>query len=179
MTTPPDNLILLGTIGAAHGIKGQVRIATYTQDPQAIGSYGPLTTDREGLVVILQKVRLHKNVAVAHIKGIADRTAAEQLNGVNLYVERAKLPEPEDEDDFYHADLLGMEARLDTGVVLGKVTALPNFGAGDLIEVTDPQSGDTYLYPFTKAVVPSVNLAERFLTIVVPLDAPEGEEEPD
>ena len=179
MTTLSSNLILLGTIGAAHGIKGQVRIATHTQDPEAIASYGPLATDRDGLVVTLSKVRLHKNVVVAHIKGISDRTAAEQLNGVNLYVERSKLPDPEDEDDFYHADLLGLEARLDSGVVIGTVSALPNFGAGDLIEVRNAQSGDTYLYPFTKAVVPTIRIAEGYLVIVAPLEAPEGEEEPD
>jgi 16S rRNA processing protein RimM len=173
------NRILLGQIGAAHGIKGHVRIAAHTQDPLAIGSYGPLETDRPGLTVTLSKLRLHKNVVVAQIKGIADRTAAENLNGVNLFIDRDKLPPPEDEDDFYHADLIGLEARLDTGVTIGQVSALPNFGAGDLIEIRDPQSGDTYLYPFTKAVVPSVNLAEGYLTIVVPLDAEEGEEEPD
>lgn len=171
--------IFVGQIGAAHGIKGAVRIATHTQDPMAIGSYGPLQTDRPGLVVTLSKLRQHKNVVVAHINGINDRTAAENLNGVSLFIDRDKLPAIEDEDDFYHADLLGLEARLDSGVVLGTVSALPNFGAGDLIEVRDPQSGDTYLYPFTKAVVPSVNLAEGYLTIVVPLDAEEGEEEPD
>jgi 16S rRNA processing protein RimM len=173
------NRILLGQIGAAHGIKGQVRIATHTQDPQAIGSYGPLETDRPGLTITLTKVRLQKNVVIAHIKGISDRTAAEQLNGVNLYIDRERLPEPDDEDDFYHADLIGLDARLDSGVTIGKVSAVPNFGAGDLIEVKDPQSGDTYLYPFTRAVVPVVDLAGGFLTIVVPLDAPEGEEEPD
>ncbi|KRA47892.1 ribosome maturation factor RimM [Devosia sp. Root635] len=173
------NQIFLGQIGAAHGIKGQVRIATHTQDPEAIGSYGPLDTDRPGLTVTLTKVRLQKNVVIAHIKGISDRTAAEQLNGVSLFVDRSRLPEPEDEDDFYHADLIGLDARLDSGVVIGKVSAMPNFGAGDLIEVRDPQSGDTYLYPFTKAVVPAIDIAGGFLTVVVPLDAPEGEEEPD
>jgi len=173
------NQIFLGQIGAAHGIKGQVRIATHTQDPEAIGSYGPLDTDRPGLTITLTKVRLQKNVIVAHIKGISDRTAAEQLNGVSLFIDRSKLPDTEDEDDFYHADLLGLDARLDSGVVIGKVSAVLNFGAGDLIEVRDPQSGDTYLYPFTKAVVPVINIAEGYLTIVVPLDAPEGEEEPD
>lgn len=171
--------IFLGQIGAAHGIKGQVRIATHTQDPEAIGDYGPLETDRPGLNITLTKVRLQKNVVIAHIKGISDRTAAEQLNGVSLFIDRDKLPAPEDEDDFYHADLIGLDARLDSGVTIGKVSAVPNFGAGDLIEVRDPQSGDTYLYPFTKAVVPSVNLAEGYVTIVVPLDAEEGEEEPD
>lgn len=174
-----SNRIFLGQIGAAHGIKGQVRIATHTQPPEAIGSYGPLDTDRPGLTVTLTKVRLQKNVVIAHIKGISDRTAAEQLNGVSLFIDRDRLPAPEDEDDFYHADLIGLDARLDTGVTIGKVSAVPNFGAGDLIEVHDPQSGDTFLYPFTKAVVPVVNIADGYLTIVVPLDAPEGEEEPD
>ena len=173
------NQIFLGQIGAAHGIKGQVRIATHTQDPEAIGRYGPLDTDRPGLTITLTKVRLQKNVIVAHIKGISDRTAAEQLNGVSLFIDRSKLPDTEDEDDFYHADLIGLDARLDSGVVIGKVSAVLNFGAGDLIEVRDPQSGDTYLYPFTKAVVPVIDIAEGYLTIVVPLDAPEGEEEPD
>ena len=173
------NRILLGQIGAAHGIKGHVRIAAHTQDPLAIGSYGPLETDRPGLTVTLSKLRLHKNVVVAQIKGISDRTAAENLNGVSLFIDRDKLPPTEGEDDFYHADLIGLEARIDSGVVIGVVSAMPNFGAGDLIEVRDPKSGDTFLYPFTKAVVPSVNLAEGYLTIVVPLDAPEGEEEPD
>ena len=172
------NTILLGQIGAAHGIKGEVRIATHTQDPLAIGTYGPLDTDRPGLTITITKLRLQKNVVVAHIKGISDRTAAEKLNGVNLYLDRSKLPEPEDEDDFYHADLLGLEARLESGVVLGQVSAIPNFGAGDLIEIRDPQSGDTYLYPFTKAVVPTIRINEGYLTIVVPLDVDEGEEEP-
>ncbi|HEY8576524.1 MAG TPA: ribosome maturation factor RimM [Devosia sp.] len=174
-----NNKILVGQIGAAHGIKGHVRISAHTQDPLAIGSYGPLDTDRPGLTVTLSKLRMHKTVVVAQVKGINDRTAAEALNGVNLFIDRDKLPEPEDEDDFYHADLIGLEARLDTGVVIGKVSALPNFGAGDLLEVRDPQSGDTFLYPFTKAVVPEIDIAGGYLTIVVPLDAEEGEEEPD
>ncbi|QDZ12158.1 ribosome maturation factor RimM [Devosia ginsengisoli] len=177
--TTKTNQIFLGQIGAAHGIKGQVRIATHTQDPEAIGSYGPLDTDRPGLTVTLTKVRLQKNVVIAHIKGISDRNAAEALNGVSLFIDRDRLPDPDDEDDFYHADLIGLDVRLDNGVSIGKVSALPNFGAGDLIEVRDIKSGDTYLYPFTKAVVPHVNIAEGYLTIIVPLDAPEGEEEPD
>lgn len=178
MTSKP-NQIFLGQIGAAHGIKGQVRIATHTQHPEAIGTYGPLDTDRPGLTIELTKVRLHKNVVVAHVKGIADRNQAETLNGVSLFVDRQRLPDIEDEDDFYHADLIGLEARLENGVVIGKVSAIPNFGAGDLLEVRDPNSGDTFLYPFTKAVVPDIRVADGYLTIVVPLDADEGEEEPD
>ena len=178
MTTQNSNRILLGQIGAAHGIKGAVRIAAHTQDPLAIGAYGPLQTDRPGLTITIEKLRLHKNVVVAHIKGIADRDAAEKLNGVSLFVDWERLPEPEDEDDFYHADLLGLEARLQTGQIIGKVSALPNFGAGDLIEIRDPQSGDTFLYPFTKAVVPLVRLAEGYIVIEIPIEVDEGEEEP-
>ena len=174
-----SNRILLGQIGAAHGIKGEVRIAAHTADPMAIGSYGPLHTDRPGLTITINKLRVQKTVVVAQLKGIADRDAAELLNGVSLFVDREKLPEPDDEDDFYHADLLGLDARLESGVSIGTVSALPNFGAGDLIEIRDGQSGDTYLFPFTKAVVPHVHVAEGYLTIVVPLDAEEGEEEPD
>jgi 16S rRNA processing protein RimM len=177
--TSPDKQILLGKIGAAHGIKGEVRIATYTATPEAIAGYGALQTDRPGLTVTIETARAQNNVVVARLKGVSDRNAAEALNGVSLFIDRARLPEHEDEDDFYHADLLGLEARLESGTVLGTVVALPNFGAGDLIEIRDPVSGDTFLYPFTKAVVPDVRLGEGYLTIVVPLDAPEGEEEPD
>ncbi|MGV8853461.1 MAG: ribosome maturation factor RimM [Devosia sp.] len=179
MTTHNTNRILLGQIGAANGIKGAVRIATHTQDPMAIGSYGPLDTDRPGLTIVIEQLRLQKNVVVAHIKGVSDRNAAEALNGVSLFVDRNRLPDPDDEEDFYHADLIGLEARLGTGQIIGQVSALPNFGAGDLIEIRDPKSGDTYLYPFSKAVVPTIRIAEGYLIIEVPLDAPEGEEEPD
>ena len=173
------NPIQMAVIGAAHGIKGEVRIAAHTADPMAIGSYGPLHTDRPGLTITISKLRVQKTVVVAQLKGIADRNAAEQLNGVSLFVDRSKLPEPDDEDDFYHADLLGLDARLESGVSIGTVSALPNFGAGDLIEIRDGQSGDTFLFPFTKAVVPHIHVADGYLTIVVPLDAEEGEEEPD
>ena len=175
----PDKKILMGKIGAAHGIKGEVRITAYTGDPEAIAGYGPLETDRPGLIVTIETARLNKTVLVARLEGIRDRNAAEVLNGVSLYVDRDRLPEPEDEDDFYHADLIGLDARLDSGVTIGEVSALLNYGAGDLIEVRDPRSGDTFLYPFTKAVVPTIRVADGFLVIAPPLEADPGEEEPD
>lgn len=175
----PDKKILMGKIGAAHGIKGEVRITPYTGDPEAIAGYGPLETDRPGLTITIETARLNKTVLVARLKGVHDRSAAEMLNGVSLYVDRDRLPDPEDEDDFYHADLIGLDARLDSGVTIGEVSALLNYGAGDLIEVRDPRSGDTFLYPFTKAVVPTIRVADGFLIIAPPLDADPGEEEPD
>lgn len=178
--TEKTNLILLGTIGAAHGIKGEVRIASHTQDPEAIATYGPLATDRPGLTIVIETARLNKNVLVARLKGIRDRNQAEALNGVSLFVARDSLPETGDEDDFYHADLIGLDARLaETGASIGAVIALPNYGAGDLIEVRDLRSGDTFLFPFTKAVVPEIRVHEGYLTIAPPLDAEPGEEEPD
>jgi 16S rRNA processing protein RimM len=171
--------ILMGRIGAAHGIKGEVRIQSFTDEPLALATYGPLSTNKPGLTLEIEHARATTNMLVARLKGVADRTAAEKLNGVELYVDRDMLPPPDDDDDFYHADLIGLEARLADGTVLGKVTAIPNFGASDLLEVRDGQSGDTYLYPFTRAVVPEVHIGEGFVVIEVPTEAEPGEEEPD
>src|SRR5690606_14988548 len=105
----------MGRIGAAHGIKGEVRIQSFTEDPLAIMDYGPLATNRPGLTIEILDARTTTNVLVARIKGVADRNAAEKLNGVELYIDRNLLPEIEDEDDFYHADLIGLDARLADG----------------------------------------------------------------
>ncbi len=169
----------MGRIGAAHGIKGEVRITSFTEEPLALMDYGPLATNRPGLVIEIERARATTNVLVARLKGVTDRNAAEKLNGVELYVERDKLPPTADEDDFYHADLIGLEARLVDGSVLGTVTAIPNYGASDLLEVRDGRTGDTFLYPFTKQVVPGVHVAQGYLVIEVPLDSDPGEEEPD
>ena len=171
--------LLMGRIGAAHGIKGEVRITSFTEEPLALVDYGPLATDKPGLVIEIENARATTNVLVARLKGVTDRTAAEKLNGVELYVDRDKLPPPSDDDDFYHADLIGLEARLTDGTVLGTVTAIPNYGASDLIEVRDGRTGDTFLFPFTKAVVPEVKLADGYIVIDAPVDADPGEEEPD
>lgn len=179
MAQAGDNKLLMGRIGAAHGIKGEVRIQSFTEDPLALASYGPLSTNRPGLTIRILAARTTTNVLVARLEGVNDRNAAEKLNGVELYVDRALLPDPDDDDDFYHADLIGLKARLADGSEIGEVTAVPNFGAGDLLEIRDPRSGDTYLYPFSKAVVPEVRVAEGYLLIDPPIEAEPGEEEPD
>lgn len=171
--------LLMGRIGSAHGIKGEVRIQSYTEDPLALAGYGPLATNKPGLIITILSARTNTNVLVAKLAGVNDRTAAEKLNGVELYVDRELLPPPRDEDDFYHADLIGLEARLTDGTVLGEVIAMPNFGAGDLIEIRDPRSGDTYLYPFTRKVVPEVHVKDGYLVIEAPLETEIGDEEPD
>ena len=174
-----DKLILVGRIGAAHGIRGEVRIQSFTEDPMALAAYGPLSTNRPGLTVTVLAARTNTNVLVARLAGVSDRTTAERLNGVELYVARSVLPPPDDEDDFYHTDLIGLRARLPDGTEIGEVLAVPNFGAGDLIEVRDRGTGDTFLYPFSRAVVPEIRIAEGYLTIVPPIEAEPGEEEPD
>ena len=174
-----DSKLLVGRIGAAHGIKGEVRVQSFTEDPLALVSYGPLSTNRPGLTIRILAARTTTNVLVARIEGVTDRNAAEKLNGVELFIDRALLPEPEDEDDFYHADLLGLRAQLADGTSLGTVSAIPNFGAGDLIEVRDERTGGTYLYPFTKAVVPDIRIDDGYLVIDPPIEADPGEEEPD
>src|SRR4029079_9407804 len=117
--------------------RGEVRILSFTEEPLALKGYSPFTTDKPGLTIEIEAARATTNVLVARLKGVADRTAAEKLNGVELYVDRDRLPPPEADDDFYHADLIGLEARLSDGTVLGQVTAIPNFGASDLLEVRD------------------------------------------
>lgn len=179
MAQAGDNKLLMGRIGAAHGIRGEVRIQSFTEDPLALTTYGPLATDKPGLTIRILSARTTTNVLVARLEGVNDRNAAERLNGVELYVDRAMLPDTDDEDDFYHADLIGLKARLADGSEIGEVLAVPNFGAGDLIEIRDPRSGDTYLYPFSKAVVPEVRIAEGYLLIDPPIEAEPGEEEPD
>ncbi len=179
MAQAGDNKLLMGRIGAAHGIKGEVRIQSFTEDPLALASYGPLSTNKPGLTIKILAARTTTNVLVARLEGVNDRNAAEKLNGVELYVDRALLPDTDDDDDFYHADLIGLKARLADGSEIGEVTAVPNFGAGDLLEIRDPRSGDTYLYPFSKAVVPEVRVADGYLLIDPPIEAEPGEEEPD
>ena len=179
MADTSSKKLLMGRIGAAHGIKGEVRITSFTEDPLALVDYGPLTTDKPGLVIEIETARATTNVLVARLKGVTDRNAAEKLNGVELFVDRDKLPPPADDDDFYHADLIGLKARLADGSEIGEVMAVPNFGAGDLLEIRDPRSGDTYLYPFSKAVVPEVRIKDGYLLIDPPIEAEPGEEEPD
>jgi len=173
------NLLLMGRIGAAHGIKGEVRLQSFTEDPLALAGYGPLRTNRDGLTIVIEAARGTTNVLVARLKGVADRNAAEKLNGVELYVDRALLPATEDEDDFYHVDLIGLTARLVDGTVIGTVTAVPNFGAGDILEVRAANGQETFLFPFTHAAVPEIRLADGYLVIDPPTEADPGEEEPD
>ena len=164
----PNRLILLGRIGAAHGIKGDVSIKTFTGEPDAIGSYGPLTDKAGTKAFKVRVVRVTPKGVVARIHGVDDRNGAEALNGTDLYVERTRLPKAKD-SEYYHADLLGLKAVNREGVEIGIVVAVENFGAGDLLEIQLAGGSTTEFVPFTNACVPDVDLATGRATIIMPV----------
>jgi 16S rRNA processing protein RimM len=155
--------ILLGRIAGAHGIRGEVLIRTFTGRPEDIGAYGPLD-DGAGHTVTVETVRTTSKGVVARIEGISDRNAAEALKGAALYVERERLPPP-DEGEFYHADLIGLAAVDPEGRRLGEIVGVHNYGAGDLLELRLSGSGKTELIAFTEAFVPEVDLTARRVVV--------------
>lgn len=161
-----DRKVCIGVIAGPHGVNGLVRLKSFTADPEAVAAYGPVM-DAAGL----RRFRIAlagaaRDMLLARIDGVADRAAAEALKGVELYVERSRLPAPEP-DEFYHADLIGLPARRADGGEMGTVTALYDYGAGDMIEIRTAE-GRIELLPFTKAVVPDVDLARGFVVIDPP-----------
>jgi len=158
--------ICVARIGAAHGVRGAVKLWTFTEDPFAVKDYGPLMTKDGARQFEVTHVREAKDHLVATLKGIATRDDAERLNGVELYIARENLPET-DEDEYYHADLIGLAAVNAADQPLGRVIAIHNFGAGDIIEIA-PAKGATMLLPFTNAVVPTVDLAGGRVVIELP-----------
>jgi 16S rRNA processing protein RimM len=165
--------ICVARIGAAHGVRGAVKLWTFTEDPLAVKRYGPLMTIDGARQFELTHIREAKDHLVATFKDVATREEAERLNGVELYVARDKLPDTA-EDEYYHADLIGLAAVTSSNTPLGRVVAIHNFGAGDIIEIAPP-SGATMLLPFTNAVVPTVDIAGGRVVIELP-DEIEGDE---
>ena len=155
--------ICLGQIGAPHGVRGEVRLRSFTSDPQAIAEYGSLQTE-DGRSVEIKSLRPAKDHFVATLAGIADRDAAERLTNVKLYVPRERLPQLQTGDEFYHADLVGLGAFDCAGKALGTVTAVHNFGAGDLIEVR-AEDGKTELIAFNESNVPTVDIGAGRIVI--------------
>jgi 16S rRNA processing protein RimM len=160
--------VLLGIVTGAQGVRGAVRVKSFTADPADVGAYGPLSDERGARRFRLAVVGQSKGVVIARIDGVEDRDAAEALRGVRLYVERAALPPP-DEEEYYHADLVGMAAVLADGSPFGRVVAVHDFGAGDSLEVERPEGG-TILVPFSRAAVPVVDVEARRLVV----EPPEG-----
>jgi 16S rRNA processing protein RimM len=158
--------ICIARIGAAHGVRGAVKLWTFTEDPLAVKAYGPLVTKDGTRQFEVTHAREAKGHLVATLKGVTSRDEAERLNGLELYIAREKLPAT-GEDEYYHADLIGLAAVTPADEPLGRVIAIHNFGAGDIIEIAPPR-GATMLLPFTNAVVPSVDLAGGRVVIELP-----------
>lgn len=164
----------MGRFGAPHGVRGELRLQSFTGDPLAIADYGPLTDKSGKKTFTLLNLRPQgKDMLVVRLKDVDDRDGAQALNGVELYLARDKLPAP-DPEEFYLADLEGLRAETATGEPIGRVVALRNFGAGDILEIAPASGGDTLMYPFTKAVAPIIDLAGGRIVVEPPTET-EGE----
>jgi 16S rRNA processing protein RimM len=159
--------VILAVIGAPHGVKGEVRLKSFAADPMSLRAYGKLfATDGRGFEI--ERMRPAKDVLVAKFRGVDDRDAAAKLTGLELGIERSALPITE-ADEFYHADLIGLEAFDPSGMSLGHVVAVQNYGAGDILEIA-PSKRPSILVPFTKASAPDIDIAAGRLVVVPPTE---------
>lgn len=165
-----ERLILLAKIGAPHGVKGEVRVTAFG-DPDMLNQYGKLETQDGGRLKI-RRMRSQKNGLVVKFEGVNTRVEAQALTGTELYVDRGKLPATEDEDEFYLSDLIGLKVHDKSGEALGTIKDIPNFGADDMLEI-QPETGSSYYLPFTKAVVPEVDISAGIVTVIPPNEVSE------
>ena len=170
------DFVLVGVIVGAHGIKGEVKLKSFTSDPLSIGRYGPLQSS-SGKQLEISKLKAAKDDFIASFKNVNDRNEAETLRGVELFVAREKLPKLKTHEAYAH-DLMGLDVVLENGTTLGKLVGMPNYGAGDLLEVSVDGKAETVLIPFTNAFVPQEDFSSGRITVILPegyLD--EGEKE--
>lgn len=165
----PENPVIVATVGAAHGIRGEVRVTCHADDPQALVDYSPLHA-ADGRTFTVVSAKPSKNIVIMRIAGVSDRDQAEALNGLDLFVDRSLLDDGMLEDDeFFHADLIGVAVADAGGKSFGTVSAVHDFGAGTILEIELP-TGRSEMIPFTQAAVPEMRLAERII-IVEPVAA--------
>ena len=159
----PARLILVGQLAGAFGVRGEVRITAFTQDPLNLLSYSPLRRE-VAVAMTLERGRAVKGALIANAREVGTREAAEALRGLRLYAGRDAFPEPE-EDEYYAADLVGLEARSPAGEALGRVKSVHDFGAGDLLEIQPADPAPSWWAPFTHAVVPDILLSEGLVIV--------------
>jgi 16S rRNA processing protein RimM len=172
-----DDRVCVAQIGAAHGLKGKVRLRSFTQEPTDFTTYGPLETEDGTRHLEIEETRFAKDHFVVSFEGVDDRNAAEALRNVNLYVSREKLPAVAEDDTFYHADLVGLSAVTRDKSAFGEVIAVQNFGAGDILEIRRGD-GTTTMLPFTANAVPEIDIASGTIVVDPPADSPESEKAP-
>ncbi|WP_284179162.1 ribosome maturation factor RimM [Rhabdaerophilum sp. SD176] len=161
----PESRVALAVIGAPHGVRGECRVKAYTADPMAIADYGPLFSEDGRVFEIEQGRFLKDDMLVVKFVGEDDRDRVKALTGLLLYVDRASLPPPDEEDEFYHADLIGLPVYDQAGALVGTVLAMHDFGAGDLMEIRPASGGGTWLQPFTRVATPVVDIPGRRIVI--------------
>ena len=166
MTKRGEKRVCLGAIAGAHGVRGDIRVKTFTEAPENIAAYGPLESEDGARRFTLTVVRVQPgDVVIARAPEVATREEAQSLKGARLYAPRSALPDPQ-EDEFYLDDLVGLSAIDEDGAPFGRVSAVYNFGAGDLIELKDaPGKKGPQLIPFTRAAVPVVDLEAGTVTV--------------
>ena len=169
--------VLIAVFGAPHGVRGELRLKSFAGDPAAFDAYGPLRDARGRAHEILSKRPLKDDMFVVRVKGCDDRDAAAALTHVELFVPRARLPVAE-EDEYYVADLIGLDAVDEAGAVIGRIAGVENYGAGDILELAPAGGGETTLIPFREPFVGAVDLAARRV-VMRPLELTEGEDAPD
>ncbi|TFF21646.1 ribosome maturation factor RimM [Jiella endophytica] len=155
--------VILAVVGGAHGIRGECRVKSFTEEPEAFGRYGPLF-DAKGNRYTVTSARPQKNMLLVRFAEVTDRNGAERLNGTELFVDRSVLPETEEDDEFYLEDLVGLMALSVTGETIGAVVAVHDFGAGDILELA-PERGATVMIPFSEAAVPELDIEAGTLTV--------------
>lgn len=153
-----EKRICVGAIAGAFGVRGEAKLKCFTDDPKAIGAYGPLFTEDGARQFTVKLTRPIKAGYAARLSGVKSREEAEALKGTRLYADRDALPPPDD-DEFYYADLLGLRVELADGTLLGRIKAVQEFGAGDVIEYLPDGGGESVYLPFTREIVPTVDLA--------------------
>lgn len=168
--------VIVAKIGAPHGVRGEVKLWPFTQDPMAVADYGALETKDGARRFEIETVRAAGNHLVARLKGVGDRDAAQALTNTELYVPRDRLPAIDEDGTYYHSDLIGLDAVTEDGAQIGTIRAVHDFGAGSVLEITPLGSGDTLMLPFTAATVPKVDLNAKQV-VVVPLAEIEAREE--
>lgn len=168
-------LVAVGVITGAQGIRGQVKLRSFTTDPYAITEYGALMNATGSKRYDIRIDGANKGGLFATIKGVNDRNAAEAMKGTELFADKANIP-PADEDEFYYDELIGLEVRDATGTALGRVAAMYDFGAGDIIEIS-LTAGGKEMYPFTKQNFPEIHVKDGYITAELPeiVDTPKGE----
>ena len=171
----------MGAILGAHGVKGEVKVKSFTANPAAIAEYGPLADPKRKRsfdLAVVGTADAAKAILIARIAGVTERNAAEALKGVELFVDRARLPAPADPEEYYLADLIGLGAFDPKGAKLGEIVSVDNYGAGDLLLVV-PETGEGFVVPFTKAFVPTVDIKRGRVALELPadfFDVPENDE---